>query len=102
MEIECGEDGAEEIYYKLNFMHFPVSPDEWILDFFKRMKRQFPAIEMSGTFGVFDKYGTNFYGVKVSANDTEVDFKSMYQCAVCGTLTDDPYEYDPEELVQEL
>ena len=93
VEIECGEDDAEEIYYK----HFPVSPDEWILDFFKKMKRQFPTIEMSGTFGVFDKYGTNYYGVKVSANDTEVDFKSMYQCAVCGKLTDEPYEVDSED-----
>ena len=93
LEIECGEDDAEEIYYK----RFPVSPDEWILGFFENLKKQYPLIEMSGTIGILDKYGTNYYGVKASANSTAVEFKSMYQCAVCGKLTDSPYEVDDED-----
>ena len=87
LSVECGEEEADFIYYK----QFPRCPDQWILDFFKRLKQRFPAIGLSGTFSIPDKHSTDYHKVNALPNDTKVEYTDLLCCIVCGELTEKPF-----------
>ena len=76
-------DDQDEIFYSSGFYPYRDVPE-----LFRRVKKQFPSIRMTGDYMIPDKYSTDYFIVEAGPKDKEVKFTEALECEVCGARID--------------